>query len=270
MPRPDPQEKILQDVEEGQVEQVVAELRAGGPEAVHALVDMLAEPGAAESDSPVRHALHALVMHAGGLAAPDRWAVAVSLATALTNRERPAEVKRFIIRQLQLCGGASVAAALGECLRDEGLYQDAAMALLAIRQGAAEQFRAALPDAAGPRRVAVIQALGTLKDAEAVPALRRTADRDPDPVARLEAAWALASIGDPASAAIVLKLADEGSGFDRVRATKASLLLAENLSAAGRKEDAAKVYRHLRDTRSDPSEDYVRRVADRALGAPAE
>jgi HEAT repeat protein len=265
MPRPDPEEKILKNVEEGQVEKVAAELYAGGREAVTALVDMLTEPGGERNDSPVRHALHALVIHAGRLGDEQRRALGVTLASALGSRERSTGVRAFLVRQLQLCGGAEVAPALGKLLRDEALYPDAAMALLAVRDGAAEQFRAALPDVAGPQRVAVIQALGTLKDAESAEPLRRAAERDPDPVARLEAAWALANIGDPAAPTVVLKIADETKGFDRARATKACLLLAENLAAAGRKKEASLIYRHLQDTRADASEAYVRELAERAL-----
>lgn len=265
MPRPDKEEKILQNVAEGQVEKIAAELHAGGPEAVVALVDMLAESGAGQTDSPTRHALHALVIHVGKLPGEERSRTAGALASTLNDRERPAEVKRFVTQQLQLCGSAAVAPALGQLLSDEQLSADAAMALLAIRVGAAEQFRAALPDATGAQRVAVIQALGSLKDLQSAAPLRRAAARDPDPVARLEAAWALANMGDPGSADVVLKYADEARGFDRIRATHACLLLADNLSAAGRKADAAAIYRHLRDTRVGPSEAHVRGVAERAL-----
>jgi hypothetical protein len=266
MPRPDPEEKILKNVQEGQVEQVVAELHAGGREAVVGLVDLLAEPGGGKSDSPVRHALHALVVYAGGLGDEQRRAVAASLASTLWGRERSAAVRKFVVQELRWCGGAEVAPALGKLFSEEQLYQDAAMALLAIGAGAAAQFRAALRDAAGPQRVAAIVALGTLRDGESVAELRRAVERDPDPVARLEAAWALASIGDAAAAGAVLSLADDAAGFDRARATNACLLLAENLTASGRKDDAAKIYRHLRDTRTDESEAYVRDLARRPLG----
>lgn len=265
MPRPDPEEKILKNVEEGQVEKIAAELYVGGREAVVALVDMLTEPGGERNDSPVRHALHALVIHAGGLGDEHRRTVAGALASTLSGHQRSAGVREFVIRQLQLCGGPEVAPAIGKLLSDEQLYQDAAMALLAVRDGAAEQFRAALSDVTGPQRVAVIQALGALKDSESAGALRRAAERDADPVARLDAAWALANIGDPASAEVVMKLADGAEGFDRVRATKACLLLAENLSDAGRKDDARRIYQHLRATRTDTSEAYVADIAERAI-----
>jgi hypothetical protein len=49
--------------------------------------------------------------------------------------------------------------------------------------------------------------------------------------------------------------------------TKFCLVLAENLTAAGRKADAAKIYTQLRDTRKDPSEKYISELAARALAA---
>ena len=263
MPRPDKEDKILKDVEEGQVEAVVAELHAGGREAVVALVDLLGEPGREQTDSPVRHALHALVMHAGKLGDEQRGATAAALASGLGGRERPADVKAFVVRQLQLCGGRESAPALAKLLNDDDVADDAVMALLAM--GAADELRAAMPDLAGPRRVAVIVALGTLKDAASAGPLRHAAARDTDPVARVEAARALANIGDPAAVDVVLRWADEARGFERNRATGACLLLAENLASAGRKGDAAKIYRHLRDTRTEPSDAYVRDVAERAL-----
>ena len=265
MPRPDPEDKILKNVQEGQVEQIVAELYAGGREAVVALVELLKEPGDGASDSPARHALHALVTHAGGLGDDQRRAVASALASTLSGRGRAPGVRKFIVQELRYCGGAEEAPALGRLLSDDQLYQDAAMALLAIRDGAAEQFRGALSDLAGPQRVGAIVALGTLKDAASAEPLRRTAERDPDPVARQEAAWALANIGDAGAADVVLKLADEAKGFDRVRATKACLLLAENLAGAGRRQDAAKIYQYLRERRTEPEERYVRDIAERGL-----
>jgi HEAT repeat protein len=174
-------------------------------------------------------------------------------------------VRKFVVRQLQLCGGPEQAPALGKLLRDEPFTDDAAMALLAIRAGAAAQFRAALADLVGPQRVAVIVALGTLRDAESLDALREAARRDPDPVARLEAAWALANLGDGASADTLLAVADDATGFDRTRATDACLLLAENLLAAGRKGQAAPIYQRLRDTRTDAADAHVRSAAERGL-----
>jgi HEAT repeat protein len=266
MPRPDLEDKILKDVKEGEVEQIVAELHRGGHAAVVGLVGLLVEPGGEKNDSPARHALHALVIHAGSLGDEQRRALSAALASTLDDANRPTSARAFAVRQLQLCGGAEAAPALGKLLRDEDLYPDAAMALLAIGAGAAAQFRAALPDVTGPQRVAVIQALGALKDAESIEPLRRAAARDADPVARLSAVWALARIGDAGSVEAVLKAADESTGTDRTRAADACLVLAENLTTAGRTDAAAKIYRHLRDTRTGDAERHVRDAASRAIG----
>ena len=75
----------------------------------------------------------------------------------------------------------------------------------------------------------------------------------------------MAGIGDHASVDAVLAVADDSRGFDRTRANNACLLLAENLLAAGRKEQAVNLYRRLRDTRTDPAEAHVRAAAGRAL-----
>ena len=262
MPRPDPEDKILKNVEPGQVEKVAAELLAGGREAVAALVGMLAEPGAEGSDSPVRHALHALVIHAGGQGDAQRRTVAAALASTLSDDARPAAVRSFVVQQLALSGDREVAPALGALLADEKLYADAAMALLSIGGGAAEQFRAALGDATGPRRVAVIQALGTLRDAAAAEALRRTAARDPDPTARHAAAWALGNIGDPASADLLVEAAGQAKGHERTEAANACLLLLENLSRAGRTKDADALRDRLRTTWSDPADRHLRDAAE--------
>jgi hypothetical protein len=54
-------------------------------------------------------------------------------------------------------------------------------------------------------------------------------------------------------------------GWERTQATKACLLLAERLLASGRKEDAVKIYTHLRDIRKDSPDRYVSEVAAKAL-----
>ena len=45
----------------------------------------------------------------------------------------------------------------------------------------------------------------------------------------------------------------------------ACLLLAENLLAAGSRKEAVRIYTHLRDTRTEPAEAYVRDAAARGL-----
>ena len=62
-----------------------------------------------------------------------------------------------------------------------------------------------------------------------------------------------------------IKAAGVGPGYERIKATSNALLLAERLLAAGKKAEAARIYTHLKETRTDASEKYVREIATEAL-----
>jgi HEAT repeat protein len=80
----------------------------------------------------------------------------------------------------------------------------------------------------------------------------------------MAARWALANMGDAGSVDLLLTAADDASDYERVKATKACLLLAERLLAEGEKERATSIYARLR-TGSD--EAYVREAAEKGLAA---
>lgn len=252
---------ILSGADKGAMDSAVADLRAGGREGVVALVGTFvdADPSA---DSAARHLLHALVINAGAWPAEERRGLASALASAVGG-DRPREVQAFVIRQIQLCGDAAVAPALGKLLADEALSAPAAAALLAIREGAAEQFRAALADAGGRRRLDAIQSLGLLGDAASAEAFKKLlSDEDRD--TRVTAGWALASVGDAGAAEVLLRAAD-AKGYERIAMTKACLLLADRLAAGASQTGAAKMYQSIQDTRTGESERYVREIAEKAL-----
>jgi len=263
-PVPAARDGKLAEVDKEATDTALAELVKGGRETVVGLVNLLV-PADKGGDGQVRHALHALVLQAGGAKEERRRTVAEALASTLAG-DRSAEAKVFVLRQLQLVGGEEVAPALGKLLLDDALGEDAAQTLLAIRSGAAEPFRAALPAARGRRAVVIAQALGVLRDVGAVETLRKlVADEDRD--LRLTAAWALANSGDAGSAELLLKTADAAAGYERAKATQACLLLAEGLVAAGKKPAAAAIYRRLSETRTDPAERHVQQAAVRGLEA---
>jgi hypothetical protein len=253
---------LLSDVDKAAVEQTLAAIEQGGRDYVVGLVDLLVEPGRG-GDVKARYALHALAVRAAGKGGRRR-AFAEALASTLGGG-RPKEVQGFVVRQLQVAGGQEVVGALGKLLADGELYEYAALALLAIRDGAAEQFRKALPGSAGKRRLTFVQALGVLRDAAAAGALKELAG-DPDRDTRLAALWALAKVGDPGAVDLLIKAAG-AEGYERTQATKACLVLAERLLAAGRKAEASRVYTYLRDSRTGPAERYVRDAATRGLAA---
>jgi HEAT repeat protein len=153
---------------------------------------------------------------------------------------------------------------LGKLLEDEELVEAATISLLAIRRGAAQQFRAALPNARGKCRLNVIQALGDLKDQESADSLQ-SALRDPDREVRLAAGWGLARMGNAGSVDLLIHEADSRTGWERIQATKHCLVLAEQLAAVGKQEPAERIYIHLRDTRTGAAERYVREAAEHGL-----
>jgi hypothetical protein len=256
-----------------EAEQVLAELLAGGKDAVAKLVALLPEHDQGENYK-VRYLLHSAVTYAARPGKEkERGIVVEGLLSALGGQAfRPDSgqasrtAQGIAIRELHKIAGKEAAEGLGKVLLDEALGEDAAQALLAIREGALEQFRRALPQAKGKALVSVLQALGVLRDAESVEGFRK-ATASEDPATRLTGLWALANVGDPGSVELLLKAAGAQEPHPRQRAVSFCLLLAERLAAAGRKDDARKIYAHLRDSRTEESERYVRDAAQAGLEA---
>jgi hypothetical protein len=236
-------------------------LRAMGAEGVTGLVDLL-KPDAEGGDVHVRHCLHGQAMRAGGWPEKDRQAFTMALAGTLKG-DHPKPAKAFVIRQLQVAGGAEVTAALGDWLLDDELWEDAAQALLAIGDTGG-QFLKALPKAKGKQLLTIAQALGVLKVNNAAERLRELVTSD-DATLRQVAAWSLANMADAASTAALLKAANSAKGNERAKQTSACLQFAENLIALGRKKEATRIYQHLRDTRKAPAEAHVREAAELGL-----
>jgi HEAT repeat protein len=256
---PDPDERgLLSKIDKKVVDQVVEEIHKGGRDALTALIDMLVVPGKGDDMKP-HYALHCLALRACAAGEDQRREFAQIVASQVGG-DRPKGVRQYLACELQVAGGAEVVPALGKLLLDEELCESAAQSLVAIGNGAAEQLRAALPQAKGKCRLTLVQNLGVVKDAQASGALKEALGDENQDV-RLTAAWGLANIGDAGAVDAVVKLADVESGWGRINATNSCLLLAENLLAAGKKDEAARVYNHLKETRTDPSERYILEAA---------
>ncbi len=262
-PSPDDQ-GILSGADREAMLQAVAEMQSLGRDGVVALVNLLKGP-AQGGDTRPHHLLHALAVSVSAQDSELRKTVAEALASTL-QPDRPREVNAFVIRQLQVAGGVEVVPVLGQVLSDPELCEPATQALLAIGSAAAETLRNALSEVPDPCRLTVAQALGVLRDQPSVPALTdllTSADEE----LRLAAVWGLARIGQPSSINSVLQAADDATGYERIKATQACLLLAENLAHADEKDDARRVYQHLQETRTDERERYVREAVSIGLAA---
>lgn len=253
----------LTNIDKDKVEQTVARIHAGGRGSIVGVIDMLVEPGKGNDIKP-RYAIHLLAVHACKLGDKQPSEYARAVAAQIDGRAKG--VQKLLIRQLQVAGGREVAPTLGKLLRDPVLCGYASRALVSIRHGAAEQLRAALGKVKGASRLRVILALAVLGDRKSMGTFRQ-AVTDGDREIRITAAWALANLADAASVRALLTAADGCTGWERIKHTKACLLLAENLLAAGNRTAARRIYTHLRQSRTKPAEKYIRQAAARGLAA---
>jgi hypothetical protein len=268
MPAPEPNERgILSNIDRNATLKALAELHAGGDEHVLALVDMLVEPGKG-NDHQARYALHGLALYVCGLGGrprneADRKSFSAALGKTLDSN-RPAAVKAFVLRELQVCGGPEVVAAIGKCLGEAALTEAAAAALVAIGgDEAATEFRRVQQSANRAQRLIAVQSMGVLRDKQSVSALAK-ATTDDDVEVRTVACWALANIGDPAGIDPCLAAAEKAQGYERIQAGKSRLLFAERLKDS-KQAEAKRLYEHIRRTSGDASELYLREIAEREL-----
>ena len=121
-----------------------------------------------------------------------------------------------------------------------------------------------MPNSKGKQLLTIVQALGVMKVNNAAERIRELVTAD-DASLRQVAARALADMADAGAVEPLLKAADTAKGFDRTKQTGACLQLAENLLVLGGQKEATRIYKHLRDTRKDPDEAYIREAAGHAL-----
>jgi HEAT repeat protein len=252
-------------------EKIFAEILSGGRASLLELLAILRSPCDEDfKNYKAGYVLHGLALHAGRPGnEKQRRLLAETLASQLGSKTHSKTAKAFLMQELQAVGGKEAVKAIGRHLLDDDLCEPATQVLLSIREGVVEPLRAALPKAKGRNRVTIIQALGVLRDARSATALKK-AFEDTDRDVRLAAARALANIGEPSAIDAMLRLADKAEGWERIQLTNACLLLAENCAGAGKKADAARIYVHLRNTRQDPKECYVREAAEKTVGQKSE
>jgi hypothetical protein len=247
------------------IEKITAEIARGGKDNVLALIGMLGEPGTAENARP-HYALHCVINYP--LVVGDenlREQFCEAMASQLSNEDLIPYNRAYLCQELQWAGRDEACPALGAVLTNENLTEPASMALAAIGgERAASQLRAAVPLAKGKCRLNVIDALAALADPKSAATFKEALD-DKDREVRLAAGSGAARLGDVSAVDPLLKAADCEPGWERIKQTKHCMLLAKKLVAAGKKDDAARIYRHLRDTRKDASEKYIRDAAETAL-----
>jgi HEAT repeat protein len=247
-------------------DRICDQILAAGRAALLDLISLVRAAGDPDfKDYKAEYLLHCVVLAAGrpGRTA-ERKLVAETLASQLDNAQLSKPARALLVREVQWIGVAASGPELAGLLEDEELGLPAVAALVAIG-GTGEWLRAALPKCKGRVRLALVQNLGVLRAGQAIEALRQAAG-DEDRDVRLAAVWGLANLGEAGSIDLLLKAADTAAAYERIKATQACLVLAEKLAAAGRPGEARRIYTHLRDTRTDKPEAYLRELSEKALG----
>jgi HEAT repeat protein len=238
----------------------------GGKANIQTLVDMLIDntklqPNQME-DYKVRWLLHGAVVLAPKQGEPQRQMVAEALEASL-KPDQGKYVQAFVIQELLWCAGPEQIPALAKYLSDDLLYDYAIRTLQNIGPAASPAILAALPASKGRPRMAIVQTLGSLRDAKAVPEiLEIAADKDRD--MRVTAMDALANIGDAAAMPVLLAAvakAPTDETFEHIKACEDSLLLAKRLIESGDSANAAKIYTTLAQSPATANERHVRIAA---------
>jgi len=235
---------------------------AGGRDAVVGLIGMLGEVDDG-SDYKARYTLHGLCMYTCRKGKEKERAVVIDALCAQLGGSCPTPIQEVIVWELETIGDKRAVPALAKRLADPTVGPDAVRTLVAIGDGAADPIRQALATAKGPMRLQLVQAAAYLKDKAAAPHLRKAAE-DADVDLRITARWALATLGDAGSADLCLK-GVAAKDWERVKAVKACLVLAETLAAAGDTRAAKDVYTRLKAACSDADDAYIRDACDRGL-----
>jgi len=262
---PQPEGKILRNIDKEACEQAVEQIISGGRKITRAIIDLILEPGNGDDIRP-RHAIHATAIRVGGTGKEiERNSFASALASTLTD-DRPKAVKGFVIRQLQICGGAKQAEAIALFLNDpeEHLYEYSAQALETMGSLTIEYFRTAYPLVKGAPRITILQGLGVLQDKKSRPFFL-SAMQDTDLEIRLAGIWGLMRISSAKDAELMLSQSLKEKGWGRIKATAYCFELAEKLAKNGQSKEAKAIYIKIKKSHSEKQDAYLRETADRGL-----
>lgn len=243
---------------------LMGELASYGEPVFTALTSNLVAPGKGD-DAASRYAISGLVKYA----AREGGKLAESSSALLSNaiaRATDAEVRDFLLQELQYVAGENVIPVVSELLTDKRLSDPAARVLTRIgTERAAEALVAALPKAAIPQQAILAASLGNLKYAPAAASLRNLAST-PDPSLRKAVLRALAETGDPGSAQLLAAEAQKaGFSFDATDATGSYLLFLKRSAENGNPAMVEKVTQKM--VKNSALPEYARTAALETLAS---
>ncbi|MEW5981472.1 MAG: family 16 glycoside hydrolase [Acidobacteriota bacterium] len=188
-------------------------------------------PDGAGRDTSARFALNAMAVYASQFGGEHGRAIAERALIVALASSTAAEVRTFLLSQLQIVGREAAVEAAAPLLMDPALVEPATQLMLAVRsESAGAALVAALGSATGPGRVTIVKGIGELKVGQAYERLQAFA-KDPNPSMRRAALMALARLANPRSEKTLFDAAERaGFGYDPANATAALLDYAQNLA----------------------------------------
>ncbi len=129
LPGPD-KHGFMSKIDKQVVDDVTEQILNDAPQSLVEVVGMLKDPGDG-GDYKAHYALHCVTIYVGKDKEPQRQMVANTLAKCLCD-DYATGVKEYLIRELQLVGGAEVVATLNKFLNDKQLGAPASQALASI------------------------------------------------------------------------------------------------------------------------------------------
>jgi hypothetical protein len=222
------------------------ELLAHGEEGIWMLVDQIPDNHVGPAYK-AGYFLHGLATY---VCRPEKAKQRSLVESALGNRLlRNGSTRQLlaVMQALQVCGSPKIVPWLTQGLTADDAADAVARTMIAIDPAsAAEQFLKAYATAVPQARLAILQGIGQSKDPAATPLLLQAASDDNQDV-RLTALWSLAGVGAVEGIDPILKATAAAESWPRRQAVRAALLLADNLTAAGKSHDAKRILSHLKE-----------------------
>lgn len=221
---------------------LAAELVALGPGGLARTLALVLPPGGG-NDAKARFAASGLAVHVtrAGAESERRMFAGALLSALATSGDKT--VAAFFMTQLQLCGRVETVKPLARYLTDKDLAAPAAAVLQTIGGPEASRLLLKSLDAAPlPAKLSIVDALGALRNREAVKRILALTD-GPDEGLRRAARSALANIGDPSAGPALAKVRVAASWNERAEAPALHLHFARRLKEAGRSAEALEAAR---------------------------
>jgi HEAT repeat protein len=215
-----------------------------GSDAVQSLAGLLSDPSVG-SDIQARFAISSMANYAARPGAGDERNMFELALLEEIQKNKPVEIKRFLIDQLKPVASDQSVPVLEPFLRDPKFYQSALDVLFIIATDEAVlAIRNSVPQVDGQMKTAAIKTLGELRDAGSVDMLQRYATSEQWSHQRM-ALFALSEIGRPGSSQLFRDALEQQEGFRKTELTGHYLNYAGRLIDNGYPQEGSAIATHF-------------------------